>query len=45
MKLALAMLTSLVIWFTAAVPASAADAAPQGLDEWYCKMFPWMCPR
>jgi hypothetical protein len=45
MKIALAMLTSLVIWFTAAVPASAADPALQGLDEAFCKLFPWACPR
>jgi hypothetical protein len=45
MKTTVAILASLVIWITAAAPASAADAVPQGFDEAICKMFPWLCPR
>lgn len=43
MKTTAAILASLVIWFSAAVPASADDASPQGIRDAICKMFPWMC--
>lgn len=49
MKITVAVITSLVMWFTAPVPASAVSTVaypvPQGFDQAVCKLFPWMCPR